>query len=396
MGVIFLVALFTQTLFFGDFQSENKILVPFDHHLKDSKKIEISIEYLNGFDPKKETVFLLEDSFDKQFVQLYELLDFPTSLNFIWINGRQSNESIIKDIEFSGDPDYSLAYRILNQDQIARDIELVRKEILGDQKVILFGFSSAATVLQYYLSLFPEHVKRAVFINPLVFDVQKNLSFPKSSSRFLGDKLRADQLFDFNYYANFQSINNSRKEVQLASTNNLIQFLTFQNLLDGVSRNSSHGKNYPLLVRIFEHSLAMSDLQNVDEQNDIYGDFLKRKSEVMWRVYSESNFKVFGTNYDKIREFSGKVILIGSVYDQLIYPKSYDALAEFFSDCTLLLLNDGHALQKIVSANMMTPLLTAFLEDDVAKKIEVYNNLSEGDHLFRNYKEGRFKIPPPF
>ncbi|MFC5626049.1 alpha/beta fold hydrolase [Algoriphagus winogradskyi] len=161
-------------------------LVPYNHQLPDSRKIEIQVEFLNEFDAEKETVFLLEDAFDELYMPFHELLDFSESNNFVLIKGRKDNEELKRGVMLSGSLDYQLAYTLYNQDQVARDIEVIRQELLGEEQVILLGYSSSAMVLQHYLSLFPQHVSTMISVNPLVFDVQKNMSFPSSGLTFQG------------------------------------------------------------------------------------------------------------------------------------------------------------------------------------------------------------------
>ncbi len=373
-----------------------EILVPFNHHLKGSKSITIEVELLNGFRNERSTAFLIEDAFDQIFENENQFIPTSESLNIVLIKGRKDNEELKKAVSQHGVPDIKLAYQLYNQDQIARDIEIIRKELLGEKKVVLFGYSSSATILQYYISLFPEQVERGVFLNPLIFDIQKNLSFPRSDLSVPEFKLSEEQIFDFNYFSNFQSHPISKEQFEKESKNSLIQFLTFKDCLGGFGDLPIKENDFALTVRLFEHSLAISDLQpNGVYENEIFR-MLKKRSKPLWEAYSESNFLVHGTNYDKILEFEGKVTLIGGAYDQLIYPKSYDALAEFYSNSTLLLIKDGHAFQKTISAGVLNLLIEAFVEDDIEKKLKAYSDMTEQNFLFKKYKEGDFKIPPPF
>ena len=373
-----------------------EILVPFNHHLKGSKSITIKVELLNGFREERPTAFLIEDAFDQIFENENQFIPTTESLNIVLIKGRKDNEELKKAVNQHGVHDIKLAYQLYNQDQIARDIEIIRKELLVEKKVVLFGYSSSATILQYYISLFPEQVERAVFLNPLIFDIQKNLSFPRSDLSIPEFKLSEEQIFDFNYFSNFQSHPISKEQFEKESKNSLIQFLTFKDCLGGFGKFHIKENDFALTVRLFEHSLAISDLQSKGVyENEIFR-MLKERSKPLWESYSESNFLVHGTNYDKILEFEGKVTLIGCAYDQLIYPKSYDALAEFYSNSTLLLIKDGHAFQKTISAGVLNLLIEAFVEDDIKKKLNAYSEMTEQNFLFKKYKEGDFKIPPPF
>lgn len=367
-------------------------LVPYNHLLHDSRKIEIQVEFLNEFDAEKETVFLLEDAFDELYLPFYELLDFPKSSNFVLIKGRKDNDELKRGVMLSGSPDYQLAYTLYNQDQVARDIEVIRQELIGDEQVILLGYSSAAMVLQHYLSVFPQHVNRMIIVNPLAFDIQKNLGFPEFGLSFSDLKLSPEQLFDFNYYSNF---NSEKPNLKSEGFSSLISFLTFQNLFKGFSKKTRNEIDFPLQVRLFEHSIALSGLQDESKKNPNF-ELMKKWIGPIWKIYLETNFPVFGTNYDDLLDFQGKVILIGGAFDQLIYPKSYDILAEFYSNSTLLLLKDGHALQKTSGNQGLNELIEAFITNDFEQKIAAYQKLSGANLIFEKYNEGDFKIPPPF
>ncbi|WP_057939507.1 alpha/beta fold hydrolase [Algoriphagus resistens] len=366
-------------------------LVPYDHQLPNSRKIEIQVEFINGFDSGKETVFLLEDSFDELYLPFIGLLDLTESSNFVLIKGRKDNEQLKKGVMLSGSPDYRLAYKLYNQDQVARDIEVIRKELLGNEQMILLGHSSAAMVLQHYLSLFPEHVKRMISVNPLVFDIQNNLNFPSAELSFPDVKLSAEQKVDFSYYANFDSENQ-----KFSSKENLMGFLTFQDLLSGIAATQLIAGNLPLVVRLFEHGIALSGLQDSLQKANPRLEVLKKWSGPLWGEYESSKFAFFGTNYDRLLEFEGKMILIGAALDRMIYSKSYDVLAEYYSKCTLLLLNDGHGLQQALGFPAFNELVTAFITNDTAGKVAAYEKLYEGNFILEKYDEGAFKVPPLF
>ena len=368
-------------------------LVPYNHLLPDSRKIKIQIEFLNEFDAEKETVLLLEDAFDDLYLRFDELLDFSESSNFVLIKGRKDNEELKRGVLLSGSPDFQLAYTLYNQDQVARDIEVIRKELIGGEQVILLGYSSAAMVLQHYLSLFPQHVSRMISVNPLVFDIQKNLSFPSSVLVFPDLKLSDEQQVDFSFYANYDRENLGGKSL---SKENLIGFLTFQGFLTGLSTIQDSTSNIPLMVRLFEHAIALSGLQDSGQKINPGLDVMKRWSSPIWDAYQNSNFDFYGTNYDRLLQFQGKMTLIGGAFDQLIFSKSYDVLAEYYANCTLLLLRDGHGLQQALSLPAFQELVNACITNNTAGKIAAYKKLSDDNFIFEKYYEGDFKAPPLF
>ncbi|MEP0711557.1 MAG: alpha/beta hydrolase, partial [Algoriphagus sp.] len=297
--------------------------VPYDHQIPNSRKIEIQVEFLNEFDLERETVFLLEDAFDALFLPFDELLDFPVSSNFVLIKGRKDNAELKTGVMLSGNPDCQLAYKLYNQDQVARDIEVIRKELLGGKQVILLGYSSSAMVLQHYLSLYPDMVSRMISVNPLVFDIQKNLGFPDVGLSFPSFNLNPEHLFDFSYYSNFER---EMANIKSASFSNLIGFLSYQDVLRGFSQATNVENDFALQVRLFEHSIALSGLESNSQKPNPNFELLKKWSGPIWERYLDTNFPVFGTNYDDLLSFQGKMILIGGAFDQLIYPKSYDIL----------------------------------------------------------------------
>ncbi|PZX56693.1 alpha/beta fold hydrolase [Algoriphagus chordae] len=380
-------------LFMSASLQAQSILVPYDHHLPNSREIEIQVEFLNEFDAGKETVFLLEDAFDVLFVPFYEMLEITESSNIVLIKGRKDNEELRSGVMHSGVPDYRLAYKLYNQDQVARDIELIRKKLIGDEQAILLGYSSSATVLQHYLTLFPEHVSRIISVNPLVFDIQKNLSFPPYDLFFQELKLNQEQVVDFSYYANYD-----RESVRMKSRSmhNLLEFMKYQDFLTGFSARENIEENFGLAVRLFEHSLALMGLQDASPKTNPSLDLMKKWSQPIWDAYLKTNFPIYGTNYDRMLEFQGRMVLIGAAFDQMIYPKSYDILAEFYANCTLLLLKDGHALQQVMGDAAIDELLAAFISNDLAQKVAAYKKLSDSNLIFEKYNEGDYKIPPLF
>lgn len=368
-------------------------LVPYDHHLPNSRQIEIKVQFLNDFEEGRETVLILEDAFDELFMSFYERMNSTESSNFVVIKGRKNSAELKSGIIQSETPDYGLAYRLFNQDQVARDIEVVRKKLLGDSKVILLGYSSSAIVMQHYLSLFPQNVSRMITVNPLVFDIQKNLGFSDFGLSFPSLKLNQKLQFDFSYYSNFDRERDNTKNKDL---NKLLLFLRFSELLPGLSNKEDNEIDFALQVRLFEHSLALLGMQNeLKKPNPNFG-LLKSWSSPIWDSYMKTRFPVFGTNYDELLDFQGNLILIGGAFDQLIYPKSYDILAEFYTNSTLVLLKDGHALQKTIGDRGLNALLEAFISDDFEKKIGAYSNLKKANLIFEKYNDGVFKVPPHF
>ncbi len=160
------------------------IEVPLDHSDPNSRTISISYHLMNEFDPSKETLFTLRDRLDENVQRLDYIADFGKEVNWVNISGRYYSEDLQAFIESHAKGDWDKIYRWLNQNQVANDIELIRKKLLGDQKVMILGYSSSASLVLHYLSSHKENVSKLICINPLLFDIEENLSLWDFSSSF--------------------------------------------------------------------------------------------------------------------------------------------------------------------------------------------------------------------
>lgn len=365
-------------LFFGH---SDWIEVPLDHEDPYSKKIKIEYSIQQPFDPKKKTIITHADPFD-EYLGLGDLLDLElTEFNLIKIQGRYSSPYLNQFIQENTEIRSDKKYHWLSRDQIIKDIELVRKEILGDDSAILIGFGSGAGLIHYYLHEFPDRVEKVLSLNPLLLDIPKNLSFWDLLEGF-DSKIKeysTDQIVRFSvqssepYFFMDKPIRDSTIKVKIEDFINTT-FLETQNAI-----------SLGLEARAFEHYLDIGiyDLGP-------FGHFLGLLS-LSLRSNTMSLEYFNGTNYDRGKLFSSKIILVGGVYNLLLDPKSFDVIGEFYPNASVHYLRDGYDFSESRKRGIWEALISSLCSNDVSAKIELFKLLQEQELLFqeKNYNSIR-------
>lgn len=355
------------------------IQVPLDHTNPESREIAITYHFENQFDSSRQTIFTIDDPIDKA----YQDFEFDNSLksdfNWVRISGRHFSDDLQDFLVENAEGNWGKIYDLLNQNQVAKDIELIRNQILGDGKVTLVGYSSSSSSLLHYLSNYPNNVKKMICINPLLLDIQSNLSFWSLSENFKNHStvLSDAEFFDYAYHSTTDYFNKLESKRDSLISNSLKEFKNQK------SDPNLYSNNFPMsfAVRSFEHTVGLDEKAYSSEP---ISNFLREKSEPIWISYLERNFSTMGINYDVGLGFKGEVMIIGAAYNLLINPRVADVLAEFFPKSALIMLRDGHSLKKIREAKDFSYLLLAFLKNDFESKVKAYQNLADLNLLFLN------------
>lgn len=353
------------------------ILVPLDHANTDSRKITIWYHFENEFDSRRETIFSIDDPID----EVYEDFELGNSIkeefNWVRISGRYFSEDLKEFLSENGDGEGEKIYRWLNQNQVAKDIELIRKKILGNRKVILLGYSSSSALFLQFLSTHSNRVSKLICINPLLLDIQANLSFWGFSESFKNQStyLSDSELFDFAYHSFHDYFNLSPTKRDSLISNSLKEFK------EQKSDSILLADQFPMsfAVRSFEHTFGLEQKGN---SFDPISTYLREKSELIQATYSQRKFPITGINYDAGLSFKGEVMIIGGAFNLLVNPKVVDVLAEFFPESTLILFRDGHSLGKIKREEEFSNLLLAFMKNDFEMKVKAYQSLADLNLLF--------------
>ncbi|SHN18449.1 hypothetical protein SAMN04488057_109164 [Cyclobacterium lianum] len=351
------------------------ISVPLDHREPRGKQIAISYTLFQPYEEQKETILLLEDPLDNYFQQSMDLRDLADEFNLVQIKGRYQSKVLLTTIHSSGQTDWFKAYQLLNVDQRARDLESVRKALPGDRPVHLVGFSGAAAYLHYYLSLYPKKVSSLISFNPLLLDLQKNLNFrdPAPCPEAQANRLWIAYLWQ----AHAESL---CSETSDGDNVPFYAFLHWGFLVPGLWGNGEEDIGFK--VRLFEHSYDLLANRLNDQPPSILAAWMKQESLPIWKELEKAPFSVHGVDYDKGRQFEGKVLIVGAVHDKLLSRYCYDVLAEFYSHSSLMLLRDGHALGKLRATGLHQKLIRSFVLEDNQEKVGVYQALQEAGLLY--------------
>ena len=362
------------------------IQVPLDHTDPKSRKITINYHYENQFDSSKQTVFTIDDPIDEAY-QDFELGNsIKSEFNWVRISGRYFSEDLEKFITENSQGNWDKIYHWLNQNQVAKDIELIRKQILGDEKVILVGYSSSSALFLHYLSIHGNKVSKLICINPFLLDIQSNLSFWSLSEHLKKQPslLSDSKFFRFAYHSSHDYFNLSISKRDSLFSDSLKKFE------EQLPDSTVFDDQFPIsfAIRSFEHTIGLDDKKSFF---DPISSFLDEKSKAIWESYSLSKFPLYGINYDTGLGFEGEVIFLGGAFNLLVNPRVFDVLGEFFPGSTLILFRDGHALEKVRRANEFNLLLLAFLNNDFTMKVKAYRGLADLNLLFleKNYNSIR-------
>jgi pimeloyl-ACP methyl ester carboxylesterase len=357
------------------FDLTETLSVPLDHQDPYGKQIEISYTLSQPYDNQKKIILLIEDPLNNFFQAGINLSGLEDDFNIVQIKGRNDNETILKIINSTGEIDWTKTYQLLNMDQQARDIEWVRKALPGKPKVHLAGFSGTAAYLHYYLSLYPEKVRSLISFNPLLFDLQKNLNF-RDPARCL--EAEANRFWvAYLWQEHSESLCPDKGGGDIFP---FYAFLQWSFLVPALWENKI--AEMALKVRLFEHSYDLLANKLNDQPPSILAAWMQKESLSIWKALEKAPFSVHGVDYDKGRQFEGKVLIVGAVHDNLISRFCYDVLAEFYPNSTLMLLRDGHAMSKLRATLLHSKLIRSFILNDNQEKVAVYQSLQEAGLLY--------------
>jgi len=387
MGIFFLL-IFLFNLSGGESES---IRVPIDHLNPNSKRININYTFENNFIESRVTAFILDDPLNEVFRAYDVPPEVKKKFNLVRIEGRHQLQVLKDELNSSDKIDWKKAYQVYNQHQIVSDIEWIRTKLLGDQEVILIGHSSSASTIIYYTSQYPDKVRQVICLSPLIFDIQRNLRFDRSASSVedIHTHLSKNQLFDFFVYSSYDFLNGNSDERKLIAQSAFLNFNYYHFLLPGFSNRQILKDDIGLKVRMFEHSYEYDD-QNIDSSigPNMIRDWMHENSKELWEEYTNHHFDVHGVHYDKGDNYSGNIFILGGAFDLLINSNSYEILAELYRYSTLILLKDGHSLNKIRAEGLLDDLILAIMENDFDKKVEALDTLHKNELVF-------FKKTPP-
>ncbi|MBN1391267.1 MAG: hypothetical protein JW947_00515 [Sedimentisphaerales bacterium] len=184
--------------------------LPIDYDNPAAGTFQLYYQLTSNFDFNRPTIFFFYDSQQEygRPGKVDELAkdreyNFFDSFNVVRYQFRGRQYSYIEVKNSDGTVNWEKAYRALASKQAVEDIERIRQEIFKDKpdtKILLYGRSGGAYLIQEYLAKYPQNVKRAFIesaINPIA---ARQLGNPESKSLYnmlmeidpgLHDKLKA-------------------------------------------------------------------------------------------------------------------------------------------------------------------------------------------------------------
>ncbi|MBW3466958.1 hypothetical protein [Arthrospiribacter ruber] len=360
------------------------IMVPVDHHDTKSIKIKVGYSFVNGFDPDKETVVIISDALDDCLNNTMIPPDLSQRFNIVLFHGRKGSKEISRLVKYSGQNNWSNAYKWLNIDQHANDLACWRKESLGEKQIHLFAYPSASYIALHYLSLFPKNVGKVVVVNPLLFDLQRNMGFRPFEFPIDGlqETYTLGKWLKFMMYAGLDQPYDDSRRKKAALQNKIFQFKTWQYFIPDI--NEDQLQDIAVKIRLFEHSRNYLYDHSVSRSAPKVIQWLKINSQEPWEVYLTNPFQFVGIHYDLLTGFSGKVMVVCSTQNLLINPKTFEGLAEFILNPTMLYVKDAHALQKLNVQIEWSEVLQSFFENDMQGQINAFENLQSKGLIHKN------------
>ncbi|AFL82889.1 hypothetical protein Belba_0221 [Belliella baltica DSM 15883] len=372
-----ILKLFIATLFIhSTFGSEvDYVLMPLDHNDVNSVKIKGEYLFKDGFDSRKKTVVVMSDGLDRCFTNHFQQLGFSDKYNVVYFLGRSGSDEISRLVNYNGQTNWSNAYKWLNLDQQAKDLELFRNEVLGGENFHLFSYPSASGIALHYLSVFPNQVSKVLAINPLLFDLQKNMNFRPfeiAISEFSQDFIN-EKWMKFAWYMGREKPLYEGKIERNDILSKIYQFNLWGFLIPDVPEVKS--LSLAVKVRLFEHS--RNYLYDFDESKPTpkVVKWMKKSSKEVWDAFDRQPSRFIGMHYDLLTRFTGEMMIVCSSQNLIINPKTFEGLAEFIQNPTMLYINDAHALQKFYGQAEWPLVIQSFFDNDVQGKIQAFKNL---------------------
>lgn len=340
---------------------EIEIPVFFDYNNPKKGKSDISVISLMPFDAEKETIVVVTDVFSDYADKTSYFDSYAENFNILIIKNRGAHKSFEEKAIGEAEKDLCGAYTLFSAFQYVNDIESIRKSLLKDKKVYLFAADSAASLVHQYITLFGEHVGKFVTLDPIIVDLNSAIG----------------------YYRSFESFNELFKQLpqnnisyQRAPSNYIDH--SFPDTYQNVGENFD---NLSLKIRLYE--LVFPYIRDVG-LDDADG---KIEFDVSALISKEdcSHFTFSGTNYDKLLQYIGKGVIISSIESPTADHRVSQILAEYYQQCSLLLVNDSSTISLLKNSNDLASYIYAFFAGDIDAMVIIYDKLLKSKIIYTDY-----------
>ncbi|WP_158855941.1 hypothetical protein [Lunatibacter salilacus] len=348
----------------SDENIEIKIPVFFDYNNPKKGKSDISVISLMQFDAEKETIVVVTDVFSDYAEKTSYFDSYSENFNFLIVKNRGAHKSFEEKARGEAERDLCSAYTLFSAFQYVNDIESIRKSLLNDKKVYLFAAGSAASLVHQYVTLFGDHVGKFVTLDPIIVDLNSAIG----------------------YYKSFESFNELFKQlpqnnISYQSTPSQISDHNDNTFSNNYQNDVEDFDNLSLKIRFYE--LVFPYIRDVGLDESV-GKFAFDVSTLITKVDCP-HFTFSGTNYDKLLQYIGKGVIVSSIESATADHRVSQILAEYYQNCSLLLLNDVSTISLLKNSNDLANYLHAFFAGDIDAMVFLYDKLLEAKIIYTDY-----------
>lgn len=146
-------------------QNTRRLWIPFDHGRPEEGSFLLQYAFGRPFDPESPTVFVISDALEgavppDSLADMQERV-FGPAMNVVTISPRGGVKELLGQLRPpEGGTDWAKSWRYLKAAQWVEDIETVRRTLLGEREVFMFGRGSGGFLMHQYVARHGEHVRR--------------------------------------------------------------------------------------------------------------------------------------------------------------------------------------------------------------------------------------------
>jgi pimeloyl-ACP methyl ester carboxylesterase len=368
------------------------IAVPIDRQDPRAGTAPLYFEFGAPYDASKPTVLVVADG-QQYFVRKGTAAGFQKDLfgdafNVVALVPRGATPEFIKAaVGADGRPDWLKAWRVFNSDEWVEDIDAVRKAVAGEGgKVLLYGKSGGAYLVQQYLARHGDRVRRAFVESPANPFINRELGIAfdtfwrelgsqdrglqaelrKALERNPGDRTRIlIALQRQHFYVPADKLADARARLiraLAAGDTRPLEACRKDYEVDAVLELSASADVIPQNVRVIEL------IRPSGEFGRLGGEAVRPLIETQYGFTRPLNDLVDAGkipepafDFAACHRLDTEVFLLGSRWDEAVDYRSTIALAYTYPRHQLFIADDNHTLKKLTAGPARNDLLRAFL-----------------------------------
>jgi pimeloyl-ACP methyl ester carboxylesterase len=314
---------------------------------------------------------------------------FGSAFNVVGIVTRGTTPQFINaSLDRSGQPDWAAAWAIFNSGQWIKDIESVRKALVGENgKILLYGRSGGAYLVHQYLARYGDHVSRVFTqsaVNPTI-NRQLNIRIDNFWNEIgeqdpsLQDTLKRGldrhaserigilmTLQRQHFYVSADLLPRARAElIRSLARDDLSLYLKErkQYEVDDVIKMSQTNDIIPQNVRVLElitPSGAFDDTSSAEIHPLIESQ--RHFLEPLLDLLKKGKIRLPPFDSVPAHSLSTEVFILAGRWDEAVDYRISIALASMYPHGFLFIADDNHVFSKLTSTGTSTQMLRAFLQ----------------------------------